>query len=181
MLYTHIINKDKRESLWFKQLVSTQLWLTLKISLIICWEIPKQSHFPASDDLEAAGHLHKELFSSGLFTRTTLCWSTVLQIKRVNFFFFQGDLYWPIVKSTFFKAPGNTYSLYIPNVQKLPKKELEILKSSLLSPQKSSCTLDGHGFHFYFLFFVFSMKWQWVIKFKIHHRKMEDGKVVKEE
>lgn len=90
MLYTHIINKDKRESLWFKQLVSTQLWLTLKISLIICWEIPKQSHFPASDDLEAAGHLHKELFSSGLFTRTTLCWSTVLQIKRVNFFFFSG-------------------------------------------------------------------------------------------
>lgn len=154
MLYTHIINKDKRESLWFKQLVSTQLWLTLKISLIICWEIPQQSHFPTSDDLEAAGHLHQRvILIRSLYPYHSLLVHSSADKEGDFFFFFEGDLYWPIVKSTFFKAPGNTYSLYIPNVQKLPKKELEILKSSSLSPQKSSCTLDSHGFHFYFFIF----------------------------
>lgn len=90
MLYTHIINKDKRESLWFKQLVSTQLWLTLKISLIICWEIPQQSHFPTSDDLEAAGHLHQRV----ILIRSLYPYHSLLvhssADKEGDFFFFWG-------------------------------------------------------------------------------------------
>lgn len=40
--------------------------------LTICWEILRQSHFPASDESEVAGHPHKELLSLGLYTITNL-------------------------------------------------------------------------------------------------------------
>ena len=60
----------------------------------MCWEIARQSHFPASDDSEVDGQPHKESFSSGLSGSTTLHWPNSPMDK-------EGQCYWPTGKSTF--------------------------------------------------------------------------------
>jgi hypothetical protein len=91
LLNTYIINKDKRGSSQFKQFVSTSQWLILKISLIICREVARQSHFPAHYDSQAAsyptkGTAHPQDYSSLVYSPIEGGGSPFLLIGKPIFF-----------------------------------------------------------------------------------------------
>lgn len=113
-------------------------------------EIPRQSHFPASDESEVAGHSNRELFSVGLPTSTTPYWPN----SPVNK---ESYLYWMIVKSTFsFQDSGKTLLAQFSKGPEMTKERGRNLKKCITQFTKALTHIKRSWISF--LFFVFSME-----------------------